>query len=525
MRRLLSLLLLLAPIAAGAQARPTKAGAKPAATTAKRPATRATATAAAPATSAPPVPREFRGVWVATVANIDWPSRPGLSTQEQQQELRDLLDRAVRLRLNAVIFQVRPAGDALYASKIEPWSEYLTGVQGQRPDPYYDPLAFAITEAHARGLELHAWFNPYRARMSGAKSPEAASHIARRRPELVRRYGPFLWMDPGEAEVRAHTLRVVLDVVRRYDVDGIHIDDYFYPYRVADPNGGGYLQFPDDRSWRRYRRSGGKLARDDWRRRNVDLLVRQLYEGVHRVKPTVRFGISPFGIWRPGSPPSVAGLDAYVELYADSKKWLNNGWVDYFTPQLYWAVDRPQQRYDLLLRWWAEQNTKRRHLWPGNFTSKVGGTGPTDWHAGELVEQIRLTRADPGASGNVHFSARALVRNQEGLSDWLETVTYAEPALVPSTRWLDRTPPATPRVTMRPDSTGGVRLALAPGARESPWLWTLRARYGDEWRTQILPGATRSWLLGPLGIHDRPDELVVNAVDRVGNTSTGRVVR
>ena len=476
-------------------------------------------------TTPPTVVREMRGLWIATVANIDWPSRPGLSTQEQQAELRAMLDRAVQLRLNAVIFQVRPAGDALYASTIEPWSEYLTGAQGQAPDPYYDPLAFAIEEAHARGLELHAWFNPYRARMSGAKSPEARSHIASRRPELVRRYGPFLWMDPGEPEVRAHTLRVVLDVVRRYDVDGIHIDDYFYPYRVNAP-GGGYQQFPDDRSWRRYRRSGGKLARDDWRRRNVDQLVQQLYQGIHRVKPHVRFVISPFGIWRPGFPPSVAGLDAYVELYADSRKWLRNGWADYFSPQLYWAVDRPQQRYDLLLRWWAEQNVKGRHLWPGNFTSKVGGTGPTDWHAGELVEQVRLTRADPGASGNVHFSARALTRNQEGLADWLETVTYAEPALVPATPWLDRTPPAAPKVTIRRDSAGGgSSLTLAPAGKEPPWLWTVRARFGDEWRTEILPGATRSWQLAPLGIRDRPDVVVVNAIDRVGNASPARTVR
>jgi uncharacterized lipoprotein YddW (UPF0748 family) len=509
MRRLLPLLpLLLAPatpLAVSAQATPAAARTAPA---------------------LPPIPREFRAIWVATVGNIDWPSRAGLSAQEQQRELRDMLDRAVQLRLNAVIFQVRPAGDALYASELEPWSEYLSGVQGQPPEPYYDPLAFAIAESHARGLELHAWFNPYRARMGGARSPEAASHIARRRPELVKQYGNMLWMDPGEPEVRAHTLRVMLDVVRRYDVDGIHLDDYFYPYKVRNPNGAGELDFPDDASWRKYRAGGGKLARDDWRRSNVDKLVQELYEGIHRVKPRVRFGISPFGIWRPGNPPSVAGLDAYTELYADSRKWLREGWVDYWTPQLYWATDRPQQRYDLLLRWWAEQNVHGRNLWPGNFTSRVGGSGATDWHAGELLEQIRLTRSDSAASGNVHFSARALVRNQEGLSDWLETITYAEPALVPASPWLDRTPPAAPTVAMRADSTwGGMRLALTPASGAAPWLWVVRARYGDEWRTEIVPGAERSFHLAPLGIRATPDAVVVNAVDRVGNASPPRTVK
>ncbi len=474
----------------------------------------------------PPIQREFRAVWVATVGNIDWPSRPGLSAQEQQRELLDLLDRAVQLHLNAIIFQVRPAGDALYASDIEPWSEYLSGAQGQPPQPFYDPLAFAIAEAHARGLELHAWFNPYRARMSGARSPEAPTHIARRRPELVKQYGNMLWMDPGEPEVRAQTLRVMLDVVRRYDVDGIHLDDYFYPYKVRNPNGQGELDFPDDASWRKYRAGGGKLARDDWRRRNVDLLVEELYAGIHKVKPWVRFGISPFGIWRPGYPASVAGLDAYTELYADSRKWLLEGWVDYWTPQLYWAVDRPQQRYDVLLRWWAEQNVKGRNLWPGNFTSKVGGTGATDWHSGELLEQIRLTRADPGASGNVHFSARALMRNQEGLADLLQTITYAEPAIVPASPWLDRTPPTVPTATMRVDSTyGGMRLALTPGGSASPWLWVVRARYGDEWRTEVVPGAERHHNLAPLGIRATPDQVVVTAIDRVGNASANRVVK
>ena len=343
----------------------------------------------------PAVEREFRGVWVASVDNIDWPSRRGLSTCDQQAELIALLDRAVALHLNAIILQVRPAADALYASRLEPWSEYLTGVQGRAPSPWYDPLAFAVQEAHARGLELHAWFNPYRARQSRAKSPPSASHVARTMPSLVKSYGPYLWMDPGEPAIRRRTLAVVLDVVRRYDIDGVHIDDYFYPYQEYDRRG-RVIDFPDTRSWKRYRKGGGRLARADWRRHNVDELVKQLYTGVHAVKPWVKFGISPFGIWRPGNPPSITGYDAYERLYGDSRKWLRSGWVDYYTPQLYWPIAQIPQSYPTLLGWWVEQNEKGRHMWPGNYTNKVGPGRDQGWAADEVLEQIRITRAQPG---------------------------------------------------------------------------------------------------------------------------------
>ena len=359
---------------------------------------------------APELSREFRGVWVASVANIDWPSKRGLTTAEQQAELIGLLDRAASLKLNAVIFQVRPAADALYQSSIEPWSEYLTGAQGRAPSPLWDPLAFAVREAHARNLELHAWFNPYRARHTDAKTPLARSHIANTNPSLVKKYGGYLWMDPGEKAVRERTLRVVLDVVRRYDIDGVHIDDYFYPYPETTRRG-RKVPFPDDVSYRRYTRAGGKLARDDWRRQNVDLLVEALHDGIHKVKPWVRFGISPFGIWRPGYPSQVRGLDAYQELYADARKWLREGWLDYFTPQLYWPTTKTAQSYPVLLQWWAEENAQGKHLWPGNFTSRAGGVGASAFSVAELVEQIRVTRLQPGASGNVHFSMKSFLIN------------------------------------------------------------------------------------------------------------------
>ena len=345
---------------------PVTAGVVPVTPTSPSPATKPSSPAArapaVPAVSlrAPEVAREFRGVWVASVANIDWPSKRTLTTAEQQAELIALLDQAAALKLNAVLFQVRPAADALYQSSIEPWSEYLTGAQGRAPVPFWDPLAFAVREAHARNLELHAWFNPYRARHTDAKSPLSRSHIAKTNPSLVKKYGGYLWMDPGERVVRERTIRVVLDVVKRYDIDGVHIDDYFYPYPETTRRGRP-IPFPDDVSWKRYRNGGGKLTRADWRRQNVDQLVEALHDGIHKVKPWVRFGVSPFGIWRPGYPAQVRGFDAYEQIYADARKWLREGWLDYFTPQLYWPTTKAAQSYPVLLQWWAEENAQGKH--------------------------------------------------------------------------------------------------------------------------------------------------------------------
>ncbi|MBK6459184.1 MAG: family 10 glycosylhydrolase [Gemmatimonadetes bacterium] len=340
-------------------------------------------------TIAPPLPREFRAVWVATVTNIDWPSRPGLPVDSQKTELLAILDLAAAVRLNAVIFQVRPGGDALYQSHLEPWSYFLTGQQGRAPQPMWDPLAFAVAEAHKRGMELHAWFNPYRAGhprdTTGTKSP---LHLSRTNPAVVHRYGPYTWMDPGEAVVRRKTIDVVVDVVRRYDVDGVHIDDYFYPYPERTRRG-REIPFPDERSWRAYKAREGTLSRDDWRRQNVDQLVQELYTAIKRAKPWVKFGISPFGIWRPGYPESVRGFDAYDRLYADSRKWLNEGWVDYWTPQLYWKLGAPLQSYRDLLAWWRAENRLGRNLWPGNYTSRASARRSAPWPGG------RAARPDP----------------------------------------------------------------------------------------------------------------------------------
>lgn len=495
----LCLVLLLGLLAGCATARPTTT--PPAAPTTAR--------------AAPPLQREFRGAWVASVANIDWPTRPGLSTAEQKAELLSILDRAVELRLNAIILQVRPAADALYASPYEPWSEYLTGEMGRAPEPFYDPLEFAIGEAHRRGLELHAWFNPYRAHHPSARSAISADHISRTRPEIVRQYGSYLWMDPGEPDVQEHSLRVMLDVVRRYDVDGIHLDDYFYPYPEVD-TAKRPIPFPDERSWQRYRGAGGTLERDDWRRRNVDDFIERLYREVKAEKPWVKVGISPFGIWRPGNPPQTqTGFDQYAQLYADARKWLVNGWLDYFTPQLYWPIAQTQQSYPVLLRWWVEQNPLGRHIWPGNFTSRVQSGATPHWPAREVLAQIYVTRGQAGATGNVHFSMRALMSDPDSLSTRLIREAYTEPALPPASPWLSRERPAAPCVRIETTDAAALHLSLTPRGGTQPFWWVVRVEGAQGWMQHVVPGWQRSLTLP--AAHGALRRVVVSAVDRTGN--------
>ena len=301
--------------------------------------------------------RELRGVWVATVGNLDWPSAPGLSASRQKQELVALLDTLAALNANAVIFQVRPAADALYPSALEPWSEVLSGTQGVPPEPLWDPLAFAIERRMRAGWSFTRGSTRIARVRRPSISPAAAAHVSRRRPDLVKAYGKQLWMDPGEEDVAAHSLAVILDVVKRYDVDGVHLDDYFYPYPEKDAAGNA-VEFPDEPSFATYVASGGALGREDWRRWNVNRFVKRLHDEVKAAKPNVRVGISPFGIWRPGRPAQVKGFDAYEEISADARTWLQRGWVDYLAPQLYWPIDQREQSFPALLAWWAGQNTE-----------------------------------------------------------------------------------------------------------------------------------------------------------------------
>jgi uncharacterized lipoprotein YddW (UPF0748 family) len=465
-----------------------------------------------PATIVPPAPpREFRGAWIATVANMDWPSAPGQSVAQQKAELISLLDTAVRLKLNAVIFQVRPSCDSIYASAIEPWSYYLTGGPGESPQPFYDPLAFAIQEAHRRGLELHAWFNPFRARMTPAE-PIALNHIARTHPEWVRSYGDQLWLDPGVPAVREYVLRVVMDVVRRYDIDAVHFDDYFYPYPVKNSSGVN-LPFPDGASWRAYGERSG-LARDDWRRQNINEFIQSVYQNIKAQKPWVKFGVSPFGIWRPGFPSGVRGTDAYGQLYADSRLWLANGWVDYLAPQLYWPIDSPEHSFTALLNWWAQQNVRQRNLWPGLAAYEAGSLFPP----AEIARQIQVTRAHPGASGVILFHLKTFEENP--LLASLVGAQYTQTAMVPASPWLDTVPPGKPQLAGRENGAVWTFQWATPGG--NPVAKWLLQYYTPEraWQTAVLPANQWEETFG-----FSPEAVSIRPLDRAGNLGPPAVVR
>lgn len=354
---------------------------------------------------------EFRGAWVASVHNLDWPSRPGLSAAEQKAELRAILNRAADVKLNAILLQVRPASDALYASRYEPWSAFLTGEQGVGPG--YDPLAYAISEAHARGIQLHAWVNPFRA-ATGTKAPPVEKHVSRRHPEWIRSYGGQKWVDPGEPEARRYVIEVILDIVRRYDIDGLHIDDYFYPY----PKGGA--DFPDGATWARHG-AGSGMSKGEWRRSNINRFVADMYRAVKAEKPSVKVGISPFGIWRPGVPETIeAQLDCYGQLFADSRRWLAEGWCDYLAPQLYWSCEPAKQSFPVLLKWWRAQSTAGKPIWPGIAPERIGASRP----AAEIARQIALTREGTTQPGHIHWSMKALMRDKGGVSTLLKREVY-----------------------------------------------------------------------------------------------------
>ncbi len=451
----------------------------------------------------PAIDREFRAVWVATVVNIDWPSRPGLASGEQQQEARRILDSAASIGLNAVVLQVRPHCDALYASPLEPWSSYLTGEEGKPPAPFYDPLSFWIEEAHGRGMELHAWFNPYRAHLPrGGAITESC--IVRRRPDFVR----FLpdsswWLDPGDPRVQDHSFAVVMDVVRRYDIDGIHFDDYFYPY--------GDGSFPDDTTWHAYTRAGGTMSRNDWRRSNVNTFIKRLYDAIKEEKKYVKFGLSPFGIWRPGFPRSIGGFDQYDRLYADARLWLNEGWVDYWSPQLYWPINQIPQSFPVLLGWWAKENVRQRHLWPGLFTSRLNSEKGLD----ELVNEIMVERGVlPESPGHIHFSMRTFLQDSSLLPAGLKGLPYRTPALVPASPWLGALAPGPPRLKARVDSTM-LHLSWTHEKPADVFRWVAYLQYGDTWKHMIFNRGDRECSL-PL---EQLRRIELSAVDRLGNES------
>ncbi|MFC5238509.1 glycoside hydrolase family 10 protein [Streptomyces atrovirens] len=372
---------------------------------------------------------EMRGVWVATVTNRDWPSRPGLSAARQRAELLGHLDTAVRNRLNTVIFQVRPTADALWPSPHEPWSRYLTGTQGAHPG--WDPLGTAVTEAHARGLELHAWFNPYRVALHDDPARLTASHPARRNPGWTVPYGGKLYYDPGLPEVRAFVREAMLDAVRRYPVDAVHFDDYFYPYPVAGQT------FDDDLA---YDTHGGDFPdRAAWRRDNVDRLVREMAAGIKEIRPGTRFGISPFGVWRNADvdergSATHAGVQTYDDLHADTRRWARENWIDYICPQLYWNIGFAAADYAELLPWWAEVvRGSGTRLYAGEALYKAGDPAqPAAWRdPAELSRHLTLAAEHPEVRGHVFFAAREVAADPAGAMARVVADHYRQPAAPP----------------------------------------------------------------------------------------------
>ncbi|WP_420456907.1 family 10 glycosylhydrolase [Rubrivirga sp.] len=397
---------------------------------------------------------EFRGAWIATVANLDWPSCRTCSASSQQVELVGILDKLQDVGINAVLFQVRTESDAFYDSPYEPSSYWLTGEQGA--DPGYDPLAFAIEESHKRGMELHAWLNPYRADR-GSNYAKDSTHVTVQHPEWILDFGAIQITDPGLPAVRDYVTTIVADVARRYDIDGVHFDDYFYPY---PPN---QITNQDDASFAQY---GGGLSRSDWRRSNIFQFVEQVRDSLAVVNPDAVFGISPFGIWKNGVPSGITGLDAYNTLYADAVSWLANDLIDYVTPQLYWKFGGGQD-YGLLAPWW-ESVRNDRHLYPGHglYRSDPNTFSNTLFAANEVPRQVRFNRVTEGIQGSVFFRAKNLTQfPSKGFADSLRTDLYRYPALPPPMDWRSQDAPRAPTdLALDDDPADG-----QPGEVELTW--------------------------------------------------------
>lgn len=458
----------------------------------------------------PQTNREFRGVWIATVANINWPSKRNLSVFEQQIEALRLLDLLNEMNFNAVILQVRPSADAIYQSSLEPWSYFLTGEIGKTPEPFYDPLQFWIDEAHKRGMELHVWLNPYRAHHSNGGKINSNAMASKMPEEIVRLKNGMYWFDPSNKKTQNHVSEVVKDIVKRYDIDGVHFDDYFYPY--ASYNGGA--DFPDHKSWNAYQKSGGKLTRADWRRQNVNIFIERIYKEIKDEKKHVKFGISPFGIWKSGYPEGISGMSQYDELYADAKLWLNKGWVDYFTPQLYWPIDSKRQSFTKLLKWWSDENTQGRHLWPGLNTVEIKAEDKTL----EITNQIKVTKQLLNNNvGVVHYSMAGLTQNPKLIKTLKEEV-YKDKALVPALSWIETEPLRKPDLSVR-NLKDRSEIKWNSSQISNVNKWILYKRYGDQWEMEILKPFENTADLILFKNGKKLNAVAIRAVDRLGNES------
>ena len=404
---------------------------------------------------------EFRGVWVASVANIDWPSAKNLTPEQQREEFRRIARSHHQRGLNALVVQVRPAADAFYDSPYEPWSEWLTGTQGKAPVPFYDPLQFMIDETHGLGMEFHAWINPYRAVQNSASQKLSANHIVNTQPNWIVTYGTKKLLNPGIPEVRAYNIKVIMDIVNRYDIDGIHFDDYFYPY--PEPN----LRFNDDAAFKTY--GSAFTNRDDWRRDNISRFIKELGDSINASKPWVSYGISPFGVWRnkskdPSGSDTRASIGTYDDLYADILLWLREGWIDYVAPQLYWDTEFSLAPYTTLLPWWA-QHSYGRHLYIGQAAYRVNSNSGGWKNPNQLLAQKKLNRETPQVYGSIFFSSKSLTGNVRGVADNLAKSYYVRPALVPPLSWRSGNKPVDPiNLTSETTAAGNVLVWQAPQA-------------------------------------------------------------
>lgn len=472
--------------------------------------------------------REFRAVWIATINNIDWPSTAYMSTEAQKKEFINLLDFHKKNGMNAVVVQIRPAADAFYPSQLEPWSEWLTGKQGQPPSPYYDPLEFMIEEAHLRGMEFHAWINPFRAVSNMKTANIHPSHISKKKPEWFLTYGNLLMFNPGIPEARNYIVMVIEDMLRRYDLDGIHFDDYFYPYPEKDKS------LDDLATFRKY---GGGLRLADWRRQNVDRFIFAVHQSVQRVNPRVKFGISPFGVWRnqdttPEGSPTRSGNTSYDHLYADVRLWLANGWIDYIAPQLYQSTRHERIPYKPLLKWWSE-NTFGRHLYVGHATYRVFSSPEKGWNdPSELPSQLRYNRLTTNVHGSVFYSSKSLMNNQGNVRDSLRANFYRAPALMPPMPWKDPIPPLEPLFPAIDVAPAGVVLSWrqpppAPDG-ELPAFYVIyrsprkktKPDMGDSADILAILNGQETFFVDPDAT--RPDEYyyLISSLDRLHNEST-----
>lgn len=375
-----------------------------------------------------PIKKEFRGVWIATVNNLDWPSAPGLSAEVQKKELQELIERIERLNLNAVFLQIRPTSDAFYESETEPWSYFLTGKQGKPTTPFFDPLAYAIELCHSKNMELHAWFNPFRVRNS-SRFKLNPLNFASKHPLYIREYDHKQFLDPGIPQVRKHIIQVIMEVVRNYDIDAVHLDDYFYPYPA---NG---LKFPDLKTFHQYGKGYYPKKLGDWRRENINLFISALHDSIQAAKPTVKLGISPFGIWRNkkddvNGSPGVKGLTSYDDLYADVYKWLSKDWIDYVIPQLYWEQGNRFGDFETMVQWWSSHSFGKS-LYIGQALYKSTEPANIFVNPKEISEQIKILRKSDQVGGFALYSATHLSKLSSSAHDELAALLMPPPVEQP----------------------------------------------------------------------------------------------